>query len=240
MSGTARKGAALGATIGLVAALVPGTAWVAEGIRSTIRGEATNRLESAPIGAYVEVVGRDVTLSGADKATLERARDAVRTVPGLGEVTLVPQPDTLPTATPTPTPSATKGTPRPTASPTPTPTPSGPLPSVNAILFPGSSAKLPASAVPEVERLVALLRSRPDARVTLAGHTDSGRTQSVRVALGQERADAVAQALVQRGIPASRITTTSEADRLPVASNASAEGRAQNRRVSVTLSSGNG
>ena len=145
-----------------------------------------------------------------------------------------------PTATPTPTPSATKGTPRPTASPTPTPTPSGPLPSVNAILFPGSSAKLPASAVPEVERLVALLRSRPDARVTLAGHTDSGRTQSVRVALGQERADAVAQALVQRGIPASRITTTSEADRLPVASNASAEGRAQNRRVSVTLSSGNG
>ena len=84
MSGIARKGAALGATIGLVAALVPGTAWVAEGIRSTIRGEATNRLESASIGAYVEVVGRDVTLSGADKATLERARDAVRTVPGLG------------------------------------------------------------------------------------------------------------------------------------------------------------
>ena len=238
MSGIARKSTALFATIGLVAALVPGTAWVAGGIRSSVQGEATNRLASASISAYVEVVGRDVTLSGADEATLERARATLDGVPGLGSVTLVPQPVSSPTATPTP--STATATARPTATPTPTPTPSGPLPSVNAIMFPGSSARLPASAVAEVDALAQILRSRPDARVTLTGHTDSGRTQSVRVMLGQERADAVAQALEQRGIAASRITTTSQADRQPVASNASAEGRAQNRRVSVTLSSGNG
>ncbi len=236
MSGIARKSTALFATIGLVAALVPGTAWVAGGIRSSVQGEATNRLASASISAYVEVVGRDVTLSGADEATLERARATLDGVPGLGSVTLVPQPVSSPTATPTPS----TATARPTATPTPTPTPSGPLPSVNAIMFPGSSARLPASAVAEVDALAQILRSRPDARVTLTGHTDSGRTQSVRVMLGQERADAVAQALEQRGIAASRITTTSQADRQPVASNASAEGRAQNRRVSVTLSSDNG
>ncbi|MFZ2428903.1 MAG: OmpA family protein [Propioniciclava sp.] len=236
MSGIARKSTALFATIGLVAALVPGTAWVAGGIRSSVQGEATNRLASASISAYVEVVGRDVTLSGADEATLERARATLDGVPGLGSVTLVPQPVSSPTATPTPS----TATARPTATPTPTPTPSGPLPTVNAIMFPGSSARLPASAVAEVDALAQILRSRPDARVTLTGHTDSGRTQSVRVMLGQERADAVAQALEQRGIAASRITTTSQADRQPVASNASAEGRAQNRRVSVTLSSDNG
>ena len=236
MSGITRKSTALFATIGLVAALVPGTAWVAGGIRSSVQGEATNRLASASISAYVEVVGRDVTLSGADEATLERARATLDGVPGLGSVTLVPQPVSSPTATPTPS----TATARPTATPTPTPTPSGPLPSVNAIMFPGSSARLPASAVAEVDALAQILRSRPDARVTLTGHTDSGRTQSVRVMLGQERADAVAQALEQRGIAASRITTTSQADRQPVASNASAEGRAQNRRVSVTLSSDNG
>ena len=234
MSGIARKSTALFATIGLVAALVPGTAWVAGGIRSSVQGEATNRLASASISAYVEVVGRDVTLSGADEATLERARATLDGVPGLGSVTLVPQPVSSPTATPTPS----TATARPT--PTPTPTPSSPLPTVNAIMFPGSSARLPASAVAEVDALAQILRSRPDARVTLTGHTDSGRTQSVRVMLGQERADAVAQALEQRGIAASRITTTSQADRQPVASNASAEGRAQNRRVSVTLSSDNG
>ena len=236
MSGIARKSTALFATIGLVAALVPGTAWVAGGIRSSVQGEATNRLASASISAYVEVVGRDVTLSGADEATLERARATLDGVPGLGSVTLVPQPVSSPTATPTPS----TATARPTATPTPTPTPSGPLPTVTAIMFPGSSARLPASAVAEVDALAQILRSRPDARVTLTGHTDSGRTQSVRVMLGQERADAVAQALEQRGIAASRITTTSQADRQPVASNASAEGRAQNRRVSVTLSSDNG
>ena len=236
MSGIARKSTALFATIGIVAALVPGTAWVAGGIRSSVQGEATNRLASASISAYVEVVGRDVTLSGADEATLERARATLDGVPGLGSVTLVPQPVSSPTATPTPS----TATARPTATPTPTPTPSGPLPTVNAIMFPGSSARLPASAVAEVDALAQILRSRPDARVTLTGHTDSGRTQSVRVMLGQERADAVAQALEQRGIAASRITTTSQADRQPVASNASAEGRAQNRRVSVTLSSDNG
>ena len=54
--------------------------------------------------------------------------------------------------------------------------------------------------------------------------------------LGKRRADSVADYLVQNGVPRQNIRTESFGKRQPVASNATADGRAQNRRVEILLS----
>lgn len=71
----------------------------------------------------------------------------------------------------------------------------------------------------------------PDVAVFIAGHTDSDGTAEYNLALGLRRAEAVAAALVRRGIYQAEVYRISFGEALPVASNATAEGRARNRRV---------
>ncbi len=54
--------------------------------------------------------------------------------------------------------------------------------------------------------------------------------------LSQQRADSVASALITQGVAANRIRTTGMGPANPIASNSTAEGKAQNRRVEITLS----
>lgn len=84
-----------------------------------------------------------------------------------------------------------------------------------------------------MQGLVPYLEQQDGISVSLVGYTDSGRTQAFREALGLERAEAVRDALVAAGIDASRISVSSRADADPVASNATAQGRAANRRVEI-------
>ena len=67
------------------------------------------------------------------------------------------------------------------------------------------------------------------------GNTDSIGTDAYNMALGQRRAQAVKTYLVSKGVPADRIYTESKGKSNPVASNATAEGRAKNRRVDVEV-----
>lgn len=67
------------------------------------------------------------------------------------------------------------------------------------------------------------------------GNTDSIGTDAYNLALGQRRALAVKTYLVSKGVPADRIYTESKGKSNPVASNATAEGRAKNRRVDVEV-----
>lgn len=67
------------------------------------------------------------------------------------------------------------------------------------------------------------------------GNTDSIGTDAYNLALGQRRAQAVKSYLVSKGIPADRIYTDSKGKSNPVASNATAEGRAKNRRVDIEV-----
>ena len=67
------------------------------------------------------------------------------------------------------------------------------------------------------------------------GNTDSIGTDAYNMALGQRRAAAVKTYLVSKGLPADRIYTESKGKSNPVASNATAEGRARNRRVDVEV-----
>jgi outer membrane protein OmpA-like peptidoglycan-associated protein len=67
--------------------------------------------------------------------------------------------------------------------------------------------------------------------VRIEGHTDSIGSEAYNLKLSQRRADAVELYLVDHGIPAARLSTEGKGESQPVASNDTAEGRYQNRRV---------
>lgn len=71
--------------------------------------------------------------------------------------------------------------------------------------------------------------------VVAVGNTDSIGTDAYNLALGQRRALAVKSYLVSQGVEAGRIYTESKGKSNPVASNKTAEGRAQNRRVDIEV-----
>ncbi|MDB5972699.1 MAG: OmpA-OmpF porin, family [Hydrocarboniphaga sp.] len=75
------------------------------------------------------------------------------------------------------------------------------------------------------------LKSDPQMKVELAGHTDSKGSDAYNLKLSQSRANSVKAYLVTQGIPASRLTAKGYGESKPVASNDTDEGRAQNRRV---------
>ena len=76
-------------------------------------------------------------------------------------------------------------------------------------------------------------RAKGDVTVSVVGHTDSVGTDGYNLALGLRRAGTLAAFLLSNGIEVASIDTMGEAD--PVASNATAEGRAQNRRAEGTI-----
>ena len=78
-----------------------------------------------------------------------------------------------------------------------------------------------------------LTQKYPSLKVDLSGHTDWIGTEGYNQALSERRADAVKQYLTRKGVAADRITTHAYGESKPVADNATAEGRALNRRVEV-------
>ena len=71
--------------------------------------------------------------------------------------------------------------------------------------------------------------------IIAVGNTDSVGTDAYNMALGQRRAQSVKTSLVSKGIDGSRIYTESKGKSNPVASNATAEGRAKNRRTDIEV-----
>jgi outer membrane protein OmpA-like peptidoglycan-associated protein len=86
---------------------------------------------------------------------------------------------------------------------------------------------------PVVDEIVALLKSQPDLRVSVEGHTDNQGTEASNLTLSQNRAQAVVQAVVQSGIAAARMRSVGHGQAKPIAPNDTAEGRARNRRVEL-------
>ncbi|SDK60151.1 TolC family outer membrane protein [Billgrantia gudaonensis] len=105
-------------------------------------------------------------------------------------------------------------------------------------LFAINSAELDPGAREELDELADQIRQRDDlARVFIAGHADSTGSDAINDPLSQRRADSVASYLVSQGVSADLIETRGYGSGDPVASNDSADGRRQNRRVEVTLES---
>lgn len=79
-------------------------------------------------------------------------------------------------------------------------------------------------------------RDVPDAQMTLLGHTDAVGTDSYNDDLSLRRAQDVFQSLVDRGGNAAQLSTVAVGKKQPIASNATTEGRARNRRVELLIS----
>lgn len=103
------------------------------------------------------------------------------------------------------------------------------------VLFSTGQAELRAGAKANIDRLAQRLNQEPERKITIEGHTDSTGTVAINEALSQRRADAVRQYLVNAGVSPERITSVGKGQDFPVASNNTAEGRQQNRRVEVIL-----
>ena len=105
------------------------------------------------------------------------------------------------------------------------------------VLFDFNKAILKPEAKNQLARVLQVLKDQPGAQVDIAGHTDSVGSDAYNMRLGKRRADAVASLPGNRtACPGQNIRTESFGKRKPIASNATAEGRAQNRRVEITLS----
>jgi outer membrane protein OmpA-like peptidoglycan-associated protein len=106
---------------------------------------------------------------------------------------------------------------------------------VGDVLFDTGQATLKPGAVTEIIRLAEFLKENPNRRVLTEGHTDSTGSMRTNAILSQRRADAVADTLVAAGVPRGQMVATGLGPDYPIASNADAAGRQQNRRVEVVI-----
>jgi outer membrane protein OmpA-like peptidoglycan-associated protein len=103
------------------------------------------------------------------------------------------------------------------------------------VLFDTGQATIKPGAVDEITRLAVFLEENPNRAVRIEGHTDSTGSMSTNMVLSQRRADTVTDVLASAGIPRSRVTAVGYGPDAPVATNATAVGRQQNRRVEIVI-----
>lgn len=103
------------------------------------------------------------------------------------------------------------------------------------ILFPTNGTTLSASARTELSRFATSLINNPNTNVQIFGFTDDTGTYAVNERVATGRADAVRTFLVNSGVAPSRLTAIALPMQDYIASNATAEGRAQNRRVEIYI-----
>lgn len=89
----------------------------------------------------------------------------------------------------------------------------------------------------EVAELAEMMKANPEAQLEIAGHTDNTGSAKLNTVLSAQRAQSVANLLIQKhGIAASRIKPTGYGPSKPLVDNATSEGRKQNRRVEALIS----
>jgi len=123
--------------------------------------------------------------------------------------------------------------PPPAAPPPPPPAPRRRIETLTGPSFAFNKATLTAEGRQHVDHAVQVLRDESSLAVSVEGHTDSVGSDAYNMKLSQRRADAVRDYMVAHGIAADRITTEAFGETRPVASNDTAAGRAENRRVEI-------
>ncbi len=106
------------------------------------------------------------------------------------------------------------------------------------LTFPTGSSELGPESFASLAALAGYLKTYPDRRVTLVGHTDAEGALDSNIQLSRQRAASVRARLIERyGVPPGQVEADGVGYLAPRASNLSAEGRMQNRRVEVILTS---
>jgi outer membrane protein OmpA-like peptidoglycan-associated protein len=104
------------------------------------------------------------------------------------------------------------------------------------VLFDSGKAQLKRGAERAIDQITSFLKENPGRRVQVEGFTDSHGADDFNLELSQSRADAVAMAIIQRGVDAERVRALGYGEGYPVASNSSAGSRQLNRRVEIIVS----
>ncbi len=107
--------------------------------------------------------------------------------------------------------------------------------SFDNIYFTSGSATLKPESFSILDSVAILLRDNPNARIRIAGHTDSDGSEASNQTLSERRAQSVFQYLVSTGISGDRLTTVGYGESMPVVSNDSAANKAKNRRIEFTV-----
>jgi OOP family OmpA-OmpF porin len=105
----------------------------------------------------------------------------------------------------------------------------------DSLNFESATTKLTPESEKTVSDLAAILKAYSTTAVQLEGHTDNTGDAAANKKLSQDRADVVKELLVKGGIDASRITTAGYGQEKPIASNATEDGKAQNRRLELVV-----
>ncbi|MCF6304727.1 MAG: OmpA family protein [Rhodobacteraceae bacterium] len=104
-----------------------------------------------------------------------------------------------------------------------------------AITFPVDSARLKPGFVQSLRALSANIQQYPNTTIEVVGHTDSTGQAAYNQGLSERRAISVRSVLVNNGVSGNRIRAYGLGENQPVASNATANGRQQNRRVEIFI-----
>lgn len=105
----------------------------------------------------------------------------------------------------------------------------------NNILFGFDSYELSAEAKKNLNKMVVVFKEYEDTDIEIQGHTDSSGSEAYNQSLSEKRASAVANYVIGRGIPGSRLKVVGYGESTPKYSNDSETGRAQNRRVEFLI-----
>jgi outer membrane protein OmpA-like peptidoglycan-associated protein len=104
------------------------------------------------------------------------------------------------------------------------------------VFFATASDKLLAQSFKRLNDVVTILNENPSFKVQIDGHTDDQGKDEYNLDLSNRRAASVKAYLVSKGVAEGRLSSTGYGETKPVADNKTAKGRAQNRRVEMTLS----
>lgn len=106
---------------------------------------------------------------------------------------------------------------------------------LNNIFFDYDKATLRPESFPELERVVDFLKTSPKVEIELSGHTDDKGSDNYNLTLSQQRAKAVVDYIISKGIAPSRMIAKGYGETKPVATNETEEGRQLNRRVQFEI-----
>ena len=105
------------------------------------------------------------------------------------------------------------------------------------IFFETNRYDIKPASEPELNEVVQLLKENPTLRIQISGHTDNSGKPADNRTLSENRAKAVTNYLIAKGIAPVRLSAKGFGDTQPVADNATPEGRASNRRTELTVTS---
>jgi outer membrane protein OmpA-like peptidoglycan-associated protein len=102
---------------------------------------------------------------------------------------------------------------------------------LDGVNFDTGKATIRKESFPRLDRVVEYMAHKKSVRIQISGHTDNVGNKAANKALSENRAKACRQYLIKKGIDGSRIEAVGYGDEKPVASNDTAEGRQENRRI---------